>query len=98
MPSPLLRPLTSGGAGRPMRRDGATDRLTTDHRLPARHRRAFLFQVKIMTQILSFPSEASSTHPHVLPADIPVANPLPKLLVGEDLPIDHAQHLFERLA
>ncbi len=27
----------------------------------------------------------------------PVPNPLPKLLVGEDLPIDDAEHLFERL-
>jgi anthranilate phosphoribosyltransferase len=27
----------------------------------------------------------------------PVANPLPKLLTGEDLPIEDAQHLFERL-
>ena len=27
----------------------------------------------------------------------PVPNPLPKLLTGEDLPIDDAQHLFERL-
>ena len=27
----------------------------------------------------------------------PVPNPLPKLLAGEDLPIDDAQHLFERL-
>ena len=27
----------------------------------------------------------------------PVPNPLPKLLAGEDLPIDDAVHLFERL-
>ena len=27
----------------------------------------------------------------------PVPNPLPKLLVGEDLPVDDAEHLFERL-
>ena len=27
----------------------------------------------------------------------PVANPLPKLLAGEDLPIDDSEHLFERL-
>ena len=32
-----------------------------------------------------------------LPADVPVPNPLPKLLAGEDLPIDDAEHLFERL-
>ena len=33
----------------------------------------------------------------VAPADVPVPNPLPKLLAGEDLPIDDAEHLFERL-
>ncbi len=27
----------------------------------------------------------------------PVPNPLPKLLIGEDLPVEDAQHLFERL-
>ena len=33
-----------------------------------------------------------------LPADHgPVPNPLPKLLSGEDLPIEDAEHLFERL-
>lgn len=32
-----------------------------------------------------------------LPTDVPVPNPLPKLLAGEDLPIDDAEHLFERL-
>ena len=35
---------------------------------------------------------------HHLPADHgPVPNPLPRLLSGEDLPIDDAEHLFERL-
>jgi len=47
-----------------------------------------------VTQLLKFPVE----HPAgPLPADIPVPNPLPKLLSGEDLPIDDAEHLFERL-
>ena len=32
-----------------------------------------------------------------LPADVPVPNPLPKLLAGEDLTSDDAEHLFERL-
>jgi anthranilate phosphoribosyltransferase len=50
-----------------------------------------------MNQLLTFPNEPTSTHAAVLPADVPVPNPLPKLLVGEDLPIDDAQHLFERL-
>jgi len=40
----------------------------------------------------SFQAEAA-----ILPADVPVPNPLPKLLAGEDLPIDDAEHLFERL-
>src|SRR3954453_2976349 len=31
------------------------------------------------------------------PLDVPVPNPLPKLLVGEDLPIEDSEHLFERL-
>jgi anthranilate phosphoribosyltransferase len=31
------------------------------------------------------------------PLDVPVPNPLPKLLTGEDLPIEDSQHLFERL-
>ena len=50
-----------------------------------------------MNQLLTFPSETHSTHPAVFPDDVPVPNPLPKLLTGEDLPIDDAQHLFERL-
>lgn len=29
--------------------------------------------------------------------DVPVPNPLPKLLTGQDLPIEDAEHLFERL-
>ena len=37
---------------------------------------------------------ASRTH---LPADVPVPNPLPKLLAGEDLSSDESEHLFERL-
>jgi anthranilate phosphoribosyltransferase len=49
-----------------------------------------------MTQILTFPKE-SVAHAVVLPADVPVPNPLPKLLAGEDLPIEDAEHLFERL-
>src|SRR4051794_30552791 len=36
-----------------------------------------------------------STHPHD-PLQ-PVPNPLPKLLSGEDLPIEDSEHLFERL-
>jgi anthranilate phosphoribosyltransferase len=32
-----------------------------------------------------------------LPADVPVPNPLPKLLAGEDLASEESEHLFERL-
>jgi anthranilate phosphoribosyltransferase len=40
-----------------------------------------------------------SSAPAVVPADLslPVPNPLPRLLAGEDLPSDDAEHLFERL-
>ncbi len=42
------------------------------------------------------PPAASPAHPTV--SDLgPVPNPLPKLLVGEDLPSEDAEHLFERL-
>src|SRR6185437_1231445 len=103
MPSPQPRPFTSGGVGRPMRRDGAIDRLANDHRLPARHWRAFLFQVNPMNQIVTLSHDASvppapihTAHPEHNPM-LPVPNPLPKLLTGEDLPIDDSEHLFERL-
>src|SRR5687768_5154727 len=47
-----------------------------------------------MNQIVQL---AVAPGPHPI-ADLgPVPNPLPKLLVGEDLPIDDAEHLFERL-
>ena len=53
-----------------------------------------------MTQLLTIPREG-----HVAPAELvhphdptqPVPNPLPKLLTGEDLPIEDSEHLFERL-
>lgn len=51
-----------------------------------------------MSQILNFPTEPAATsaaHPH--DPTQPVPNPLPKLLTGEDLPIEDAEHLFERL-
>jgi anthranilate phosphoribosyltransferase len=81
-----------------MRRDGATDRLAPIDCPPA-DRRAFLFPGEFsMSQVLTFPIEtaaAAAAHPHD-PAQ-PVPNPLPKLLSGEDLPIEDAEHLFERL-
>ena len=51
-----------------------------------------------MSQIAPFSTDQSGkppAHPHD-PA-LPVPNPLPKLLTGEDLPIEDAEHLFERL-
>ncbi len=54
-----------------------------------------------MTQILNFPRDPSvaSAKQHATAHDPsrPVANPLPKLLSGEDLPAEDAEHLFERL-
>jgi len=49
-----------------------------------------------MLQTATKPAETAA--PSALPADHgPVPNPLPKLLSGEDLPIEDAEHLFERL-
>ena len=51
-----------------------------------------------MTPTATFPIDqlaGSAPHPHD-PA-LPVPNPLPKLLTGEDLPIEDSEHLFERL-
>jgi len=42
------------------------------------------------------PPALHQAHAEHNPAE-PVANPLPKLLVGEDLPIEDSAHLFERL-
>jgi anthranilate phosphoribosyltransferase len=47
------------------------------------------------------PLSAAPAVPAPVPAPLvdlgPVENPLPKLLTGEDLPIEDSQHLFERL-
>ena len=56
-----------------------------------------------MNQLLSFPRDGTAppmalheqAHPHN-PLE-PVPNPLPKLLSGEDLPVEDSEHLFERL-
>jgi anthranilate phosphoribosyltransferase len=77
-----------------MRRDGATDRLTTDHRLPARHRRAFLFQVSFMSQVLTFPRQCVAAPAAPDPAaEFAIA----RLLEGEDLDRDGARILFSRI-
>ncbi len=55
-----------------------------------------------MNQILPIPSDSLTaavlhpTHAEHDPSQ-PVANPLPKLLSGEDLPVEDSGHLFERL-
>jgi anthranilate phosphoribosyltransferase len=46
-----------------------------------------------MSQVLTFPIDAADGHDPTLP----VPNPLPKLLSGEDLTIEDSEHLFERL-
>ena len=51
-----------------------------------------------MTPTATFPIDqlaGSAPHPH--DPGQPVPNPLPKLLTGEDLPIEDSEHLFERL-
>lgn len=55
-----------------------------------------------MNQILTLVRDAAEAVPtakHSHPHDprLPVANPLPKLLSGEDLQIEDSEHLFERL-
>jgi anthranilate phosphoribosyltransferase len=50
-----------------------------------------------MTPIASNPNDHSSNPAHPHDPTKPVPNPLPKLLTGEDLPIEDAEHLFERL-
>jgi anthranilate phosphoribosyltransferase len=80
-----------------LRRDGATDRLTSDHRLPARHPAGFFVSRKPIMTIATLVAEAAPLAHPALPADVPVANPLPRLLGGEDLPSEDSEHLFERL-
>jgi len=47
--------------------------------------------------IAAFQLPASEVRPAPTPMDAPVPNPLPRLLAGEDLPIEDSRHLFERL-
>lgn len=42
-------------------------------------------------------AETAAPAPAHLPIDVPVPNPLPKLLAGEDLASEESEHLFERL-
>jgi len=50
-----------------------------------------------MSQVLTFPKEVVPSQVAAFAADVPVRNPLPKLLSGEDLTPEDAEHLFERL-
>ena len=55
-----------------------------------------------MNQVLTFPADPVAPAAVLDPSDVhdplrPVPNPLPKLLTGEDLPIEDSEHLFERL-
>jgi anthranilate phosphoribosyltransferase len=53
-----------------------------------------------MTQLLTIPREGNVAPAGLVPPHDPtqpVPNPLPKLLTGEDLPIEDSEHLFERL-
>jgi anthranilate phosphoribosyltransferase len=52
--------------------------------------------MRIMTiaTLLAEPIASEGMH---LPTDVPVPNPLPKLLAGDDLSHDESEHLFERL-
>src|SRR4051812_32871751 len=45
----------------------------------------------------AFQLSASEVHSAPTPMDAPVPNPLPRLLAGEDLPIEDSRHLFDRL-
>lgn len=47
--------------------------------------------------IATLRSDSAFVRAVTTPADMPVANPLPKLLAGEDLPAEDSEHLFERL-
>src|SRR3954453_16367503 len=50
-----------------------------------------------MSQVLTFPKEVVPSQVAAFAADVPVPNPLPKLLSGEDLTPEDAEHLFARL-
>jgi len=79
-----------------MRRDGAIDRLASDHRLPARRPAGFFVSRNSIMTIATLRTETADVHASE-PLDLPVPNPLPRLLSGDDLSIEDSQHLFERL-
>jgi anthranilate phosphoribosyltransferase len=85
-----------------LRRDGATDRLAPIFDCPPATGGLFCFQVNLMDQVSTLPRDAAApgslhtAHSDHDPSQ-PVPNPLPKLLTGEDLPVEDSEHLFERL-
>src|SRR5512132_525515 len=94
MPSLLSVSPASGGAAGIMRRDGATDRLANDHRLPARQRRAFLFQVSFMSQILSIARQAKSV---LSGSDAGAEQAIVQLLDGRGLDRETSNRLFAEI-
>jgi anthranilate phosphoribosyltransferase len=77
-----------------VRRDGATDRLESDHRLPARQPAGFFVSGEFMTQILAFPSQVRA-EPEI--EDSSVEKTIVRLLDGGDIDRIGAQALFSRI-
>jgi anthranilate phosphoribosyltransferase len=77
-----------------MRRDGATDRLTHDHRLPARQPAGFFVSGESMSQILTFPHAAVAAQSA---ADPQAEAAISDLLDGRDLSRLAARQLFGRI-
>jgi anthranilate phosphoribosyltransferase len=78
-----------------LRRDGAIDRLASDHRLPARLRRAFFcFQVSNMSQILSFSRDCAPAAPVT---DSTAEAAIVRLLDGCDLDRAQSRILFSQI-
>lgn len=53
-------------------------------------------QISALSRNIAAPAILHAAHPDHDPQQ-PVPNPLPKLLTGEDLPMEDSEHLFERL-
>jgi anthranilate phosphoribosyltransferase len=77
-----------------MRRDGATDRLANDHRLPARQPAGFFVSGEFMTQILTIPRESVAA-PRVAGPETEGA--IADLLDGKSLDRLSARDLFRRI-
>jgi anthranilate phosphoribosyltransferase len=73
------------------------DLANTIIRLPARHPAGFFVSGDLFMTIALLKTDLPANSQDGVPADVPVPNPLPRLLAGEDLPTEDAEHLFERL-